>query len=361
MKNGRILPVWQPVALKRFIIPFISAVMGILIPTESYSLLPLKAFNNTIIELTLNRYAMFSSGYNDRGERDTLGMLYPIQRDFFFRKFNYILQIYYFNETNLKSYLESQLRSGIIFSSETIGLGCQYMIANQLALRGAYQINTSASLMTQLMIVLLDNRYLQYPFLRKQYHLSCNISSLQIKFDAKWYPPQPIIGNAGNPEMLDSTGNVQPFLEMAYRSGDQLFNNRMPMGIINAFNFSINSRIFDPSNTLTLLPPTNVTTTQYLKANINSPAQINTDTAMGYSWLHENRCVGRSVYVYNWENLGHSRGLAQGLEVGNSRPFEIIFNTTVVDPNPHEIGLYGFIRSHIVVELAEGGVRISNR
>lgn len=79
--------------------------MGILIPEASYSLIPLKALFNTMIELTLNKYAMFSSGYNDRNIYDTTGMKYPINRDFKFTRFDYILQIYYFNDTAMKAYL----------------------------------------------------------------------------------------------------------------------------------------------------------------------------------------------------------------------------------------------------------------
>lgn len=41
---------------------------------------------------------MFSSGYNDRNERDFAGMQFPIKRDFYFTKFNYVLQIYLFQD-----------------------------------------------------------------------------------------------------------------------------------------------------------------------------------------------------------------------------------------------------------------------
>lgn len=74
-----------------------------------------------------------------------------------------------------------------------------YTVPNQLALRGTWQINTPSTFLTQLIIKFIDNRYLRYPYLRKNYALSCNISSFQIKFDTKWFPPQPIVGNAGNP------------------------------------------------------------------------------------------------------------------------------------------------------------------
>ena len=74
-----------------------------------------------------------------------------------------------------------------------------YTVPNQLALRGSWQINSPNSFISQIIIRFLDNRYLRHPFLRKQYALSCGITSFQLKVDTKWFPPQPIIGNAGNP------------------------------------------------------------------------------------------------------------------------------------------------------------------
>ena len=82
------------------------------------------------------------------------------------------------------------------------------MLQNQLSLRGAWQINTPSAIVTEVIVRFLDAAYLRYPFLRKQYALSMGVTSMQIKYDVKWYPPQPIIGNAGNPYYLDSSGCV---------------------------------------------------------------------------------------------------------------------------------------------------------
>ncbi len=51
----------------------------------------------------------------------------------------------------------------------------------------------------------LTNDHLKYSFCRKQFRLSHNITTMQLKFDVNYYPPQPIQGNAGNPEILDTT------------------------------------------------------------------------------------------------------------------------------------------------------------
>lgn len=37
--------------------------MGVLIPNESYRLIPMQALKNLMLEFRLNEYAMFTSGY----------------------------------------------------------------------------------------------------------------------------------------------------------------------------------------------------------------------------------------------------------------------------------------------------------
>jgi hypothetical protein len=49
---------------------------------------------------------------------------------------------------------------------------------------------------------------------------------------------------------------------MLYQSDDYLFN-RVPSGIINPYNFAINGRIFDPTDTRSLFPPITSLGTQF--------------------------------------------------------------------------------------------------
>lgn len=65
MKNGLILPKKVPVTDVMFRVPLISSICGILIPPDQFLLIPMKALYNLLIELTLSRYAMFTSGYSD--------------------------------------------------------------------------------------------------------------------------------------------------------------------------------------------------------------------------------------------------------------------------------------------------------
>jgi hypothetical protein len=48
---------------QRFIVPLLSGLMGILIPTDQWKLIPGKALKNLMIEFRLNPYAFFTSGH----------------------------------------------------------------------------------------------------------------------------------------------------------------------------------------------------------------------------------------------------------------------------------------------------------
>lgn len=54
-----------PLTQKKFQFSLISSIMGTLIHADNYRLIPLRCLYDTMIELTLNPYAMFSTGYSD--------------------------------------------------------------------------------------------------------------------------------------------------------------------------------------------------------------------------------------------------------------------------------------------------------
>jgi len=65
MSYGRILSAPVPITTKVFRNILLSGVIGGLIPANQFALLPLASLNNTLIEITLNPYAMYSTGYKD--------------------------------------------------------------------------------------------------------------------------------------------------------------------------------------------------------------------------------------------------------------------------------------------------------
>jgi hypothetical protein len=45
--------------------PLISAVLGVLIPPDQFKLIPAASLKNLTLQLSLNPYAFFTSGYSD--------------------------------------------------------------------------------------------------------------------------------------------------------------------------------------------------------------------------------------------------------------------------------------------------------
>ena len=65
MKNGVILSQPIPVQQKTFRMPFISGVLGICIPPDQFQLIPAASMKDITLQLSLNPYAFFTSGYSD--------------------------------------------------------------------------------------------------------------------------------------------------------------------------------------------------------------------------------------------------------------------------------------------------------
>jgi hypothetical protein len=65
MVNGKILPQPIPISRKKFRVPLISAILGVLIPPDQFQLIPAACLRNLILQISLNPYAFFTSGYSD--------------------------------------------------------------------------------------------------------------------------------------------------------------------------------------------------------------------------------------------------------------------------------------------------------
>lgn len=49
-----------------------------------------------------------------------------------------------------------------------------------------------------------------------------------------------------------------------------------------------------------------------------SASTVNADTAMGMSWIHENRVVGKAAYVFSYTPFAQSDFVLQGINVTTS-------------------------------------------
>ena len=97
-----------------------------------------------------------------------------------------------------------------------------------------------------------------------------------------YYPPQPYQGNGGNPMMLDAYGDNSTFLENIYYSNNYMFSNLTPAPRINAYNFAINNRCYNPLNNNWLYDGKMADDADY-NWNFGS---VNADCAMGMSFIH---------------------------------------------------------------------------
>lgn len=358
MQNGNLLPTKVPVQVKRFTVPVLSGIMGVLIPPASYQLIPMLALQNYMMEFTVSPFAMFSSGYPDRNEWDAQGMTVPIPRTYRIQQIEYVCKIYNFTDNAMREYMMNSLVRGIDMVGESYLLAAQYQLPNGSYVRGSFQINSTVYSLSEVICLFLANDYEQYPFCRKQFRLSNNITSMQLKYNAEFFPPQPIVGNAGNPEVLDSTMDCTPFYMQLIESNNELFNITSSGMRVNRINFCINNRIYDPTNTATMLP-------QQLLSNNGidnwQPSwQINGDTAMGMPFFHENRYVGRAAFVYSFEQP-HSKEFVQGIDASSARPFEVVFNSQPTGYFERDETLYIFLRYNQIVRYTDKGVFVLSK
>jgi len=99
MANGSIQTKPFPVSKKTFRVPLISAICGILIPPDQFLLIPMESMQNLLLELTLSRFAMFTSGYCDVHEFDKVGMQNLQRRNWLLSDIAWNLHLYTFNDS----------------------------------------------------------------------------------------------------------------------------------------------------------------------------------------------------------------------------------------------------------------------
>lgn len=114
--NG--VPTKKTVTKASFCIPILSSILGILMPRKSYKLIPMAALKDLVIELQLNPYAFFSSGYPATNDPTmSLDMVQPYRRDGWqVSKCEIVCELVEFEDSVTQAVMSS-LQSGIIFHS----------------------------------------------------------------------------------------------------------------------------------------------------------------------------------------------------------------------------------------------------
>jgi hypothetical protein len=72
--------------------------------------------------------------------------------------------------------------------------------------------------------------------------------------------------------------------------------SKTPLPKINQYNFAVNDRPYNITNKNTFYDPAMLNNQNYSFSG-NS---VNADTAMGMSWIHENRVIGKAAYVITY-------------------------------------------------------------
>ena len=96
MSYGKVMSAPIPVTKRVFKTPLLSSIIGTLIPADQFFLIPCESLQNMIIELTLNPYAMYTTGRMDKYEFDQEGIKQQIPRNWRITRIFYNAMIYDF-------------------------------------------------------------------------------------------------------------------------------------------------------------------------------------------------------------------------------------------------------------------------
>lgn len=80
------------------------------------------------MEFVVDKYAMFTSGYNDMTQFDDAGMLIQQERCFKIRKCTYKMHTYQFYDPAIDKYLSDSLMTKIVLNVNMWTLGNQYQV-----------------------------------------------------------------------------------------------------------------------------------------------------------------------------------------------------------------------------------------
>lgn len=387
-KNGQ---VGKPEAIARnqgeYIFPLLSGVLGVLMPKENYKLFPAFALDNLVIEFRINPHAVFTSGYEDNYSYSNVSYPYvddaylsnghwdphadnpPVdqskklyetrytnpqtnqfQRSFKITEMEILVDLIQFDET-IGEMMKSQLSGdGIVLATHSFALGPLFNLQRTESL-GQYLINSGFESLKSIYMMYLSNDYLQYSFCRKNYRLSGNVTSLHAQLGLDSYPEKPIEGHGGNSVSLSKDDKTNwPYVYELIRIFGHL-NEAVSHSVINRYNFAINERPYDVTDT-----------SPYILSN-NRLVENNNNTAMGYPLIHENRIIGKAVYVLNFAYNADST-MFNGINTIALRPFDILVKSDSKTVNPDRDRprtLLFFMHYDMIVQISLGSVRVLGR
>lgn len=344
-----------------FSIPILSGMMGILMPRESYKYIPMSALEDLILEFRMNRAAVFTSGYNNdvwtaggasfsAASPFTKALTGTTKRTWKLTKFEIVADIIQFDkeiEDGIKAKLNSE--GGIVLHTNSWYLGPQYQVNGTQAANGTWQVNLGFESLKGVVFYFLLDDWKTYPFCRKHFRVSRNLTWMQLKIGINYYPSQPIEGNSGDSKKWQNNTANNEFLLNLYKTFNQL-NDAESTAFINAENFAVNERPYDVTDTRAYYVP--------------GQGILNTNTAAGLPGFYENQVVGKALYGINLESLNNDFTQISGVNTIVNKPFEITLRTdpsTVLSALDKASTLYVFCYYDFLIQLHSSGVRVLGR
>jgi hypothetical protein len=304
----------QSCAIGSFSIPILSGFLGTLMPTTSYKLIPMSAFPNLTIEMQMSPWAMFTSGYCNSNANS---INYQPARKYTISRFELVTNQYIF-PADIENIVMQRFRAGesLYFHTHSFLEGPVYSITDNVV-PGVVQINLGFDSLKALLWMYIPQDYQTYSWCRRNYRVSHNITKVQAKIGMDYYPSIPSLSNAGNLAPLQAQSNFQwqrsnnEFVIEVYKAFG-IYNDMMEDTFLSPQNMAVNNRVYDPDN--------------YLGQPVNSRngyAYRECFNQYGWPLVHENRCVGRSVFAIDLESLTQDKNILSGINTTSIKPFEI--------------------------------------
>lgn len=293
IKNGEVV-VSNGENTHEFFIPLFSGLLGCIKPPSQYKLIPLKAFQNLVIELKMNKYALFSSSIVTGGLTNDTARAYKID------EIELNAEVLETDDRIVNDALEKLLQNnGINITGVSYFAGPKVSFTNN-SIPNTIELSTGFGSLKAVYLAFRDKASDQLPYARRNYRLSHNLTSLQMRIGAEYYPPQPITGAAGTSY---SYPNNNEFYHQLLRTFKKL-----PISdsfAINPHNFAVNFR--------------QITSGKY-------PDQAITNNVMlgFYQYFYENRCTGKAVFGIELNSANHDHGLLGGIDTRFMLPYQIL-------------------------------------
>lgn len=227
--------------------------------------------------------------------------------------------------------IDAKLQTGIVIASQGFSMGPIQQIATSAQVRNVYQINNSIPSLRTFYMWFLLNDYQTLNFCRKNFKVSHNLKSIQLKMNNDYIPKQPIMGNAGQ-IAGDGINNddVLPFLMELYRTHGESFSTAIKSSIVPA-NFIVNDRCYNPLN--------------------------KSQTKNQYGMYQEQRLQGKATYCIDLLADPYDNTVLSGLDTTRVRPIELIIdNYTNAGVQQRPSTMYVTLHHDVLVSYGVNGI-----